>query len=91
MATASLSWRHWLNTYIKIMVLRKVIYTTNAVESVNSQFRRVTKNKRVFPNDMAVFKTLYLTINYITRKWTMPIHNWKQAIAHFLIKFENRI
>ena len=71
--------------------MRRVIYTTNAIESVNSQFRRVTKNKRVFPNDLAVFKTLYLTINYITKKWTMPIANWNEAMAHFLIKFENRI
>lgn len=51
--------------------IRKVIYTTNAVESVNSQLRKVTKNKRVFPNDESVFKMLYLTINYITRKWTI--------------------
>lgn len=71
--------------------IRRVIYTTNVVESVNSQFRRVTKNKRVFPNDTAVFKTLYLTINYMTRKWTNAIHNWSEAMAHFLIKFENRI
>ncbi len=71
--------------------IRKVIYTTNAIESVNSQFRKVTKNKRVFPNDLAVFKTLYLTINYMTKKWTMPIQNWNEAMAHFLIKFEGRI
>ncbi|WP_369127318.1 hypothetical protein [Cardinium endosymbiont of Oedothorax gibbosus] len=45
----------------------------------------------MFPNDLAVFKTLYLTINYMTRKWTTSIHNWSEAMAHFLIKFENRI
>lgn len=71
--------------------IRKVIYTTNAVESVNSQLRKVTKNKRVFPNDAAVFKTLYLTIEYITRKWTMPIQNWNEAMAHLMIKFEGRL
>lgn len=70
--------------------IRKVIYTTNAVESVNSQLRKVTNNKRVFPNDEAVFKTLYLTINYITRKWTMPIKDWNVAIAHFMVKFDGR-
>ena len=69
----------------------KVIYTTNAVESVNSQFRKVTNNKRVFPSDDSVFKTLYLTIEYIRRKWTMPIQNWGEGMAHFLIKFEGRI
>lgn len=90
--------KSWYANWDNLMVflqypnaIRKVIYTTNAIESVNSQFRRVTKNKRVFPNDMAVFKTLYLTINYITRKWTMPIHSWNEAMPHFLIKFENRI
>ena len=46
---------------------------------------------RPFPNDIAVFKTLYLTINYMTRKWTMPIANWNEAMSHFLIKFEDRI
>ncbi|MDN5247441.1 MAG: IS256 family transposase [Candidatus Cardinium sp.] len=89
------SWyANWNNLMVFLQypnAIRRVIYTTNVVESVNSQFRRVTKNKRVFPNDITVFKTLYLTINYMTRKWTIPIHNWSQAIAHFLIKFENRI
>ncbi len=71
--------------------IRKVIYTTNAIESLNSQLRKVTKNKRSFPSDDAVFKTLYLAIDYITRKWTMPIQNWGTAMAHFMIKFEGRI
>lgn len=71
--------------------IRRVIYTTNAVESVNSQLRRVTKNKRVFPNDESVFKILYLTIDYITRKWSMPIRDWNVAMAHFMIKFDGRI
>lgn len=71
--------------------IRKVIYTTNAIESLNSQLRKVTKNKRSFPNDEAAFKTLYLAIDYITRKWTMPIQNWNPAMAYFLIKFEGRI
>lgn len=71
--------------------IRKVIYTTNAIESLNSQLRKVTKNKRSFPSDDAVFKTLYLAIDYITRKWTMPIQNWGTAMAHFMIKFDGRI
>lgn len=72
-------------------VIRRIIYTTNSIEGLNSQLRKVTNNKRVFPNDDAVFKTLYLTINYITRKWNMPIQNWGEAMAHFLIKFDQRI
>lgn len=71
--------------------IRKVIYTTNTIESLNGQLRKVTNNKRVFPNDESVFKTLYLTIEYIVRKWTMPIQNWNEAMAHFMIKFEGRI
>ncbi len=70
--------------------IRRVIYTTNAIESLNSQLRKVTKNKRVFPNDDAVFKTLYLAIEYISKKWTMPIRNWSEAMAHFMVKFEGR-
>jgi transposase-like protein len=89
------SWySNWSNLIVFLdypAAIRKVIYTTNAVESVNSQLRKVTNNKRVFPNDESVFKMLYLTINYITAKWTMPIRDWNIAMAHFLIKFEGRI
>lgn len=89
------SWQNnWQNLIIFLQypeVIRRIIYTTNAIEGLNSQLRKVTNNKRVFPNDDSVFKTLYLTIDYITRKWTMPIRNWGEAMAHFLIKFEGRI
>ena len=71
------SWySNWENLIIFLQypkAIRRIIYTTNAIESLNSQLRKVTKNKRVFPSDESVFKTLYLTINYITAKWTMPI------------------
>lgn len=89
------SWNNnWENLIIFLQYpdsIRKIIYTTNAIESLNSQLRKVTKNKRVFPNDDAVFKVLYLTIDYITKKWSMPIPNWNEAMAHFMIKFEGRI
>jgi transposase-like protein len=91
----SKSWySNWENLIIFLSyseAIKKIIYTTNSIESVNSQFQKVTKNKRVFPNDSAVFKTLYLTIEYITAKWNMPVHNWNEAMAHFLIKFDERI
>ena len=87
--------KSWYNNWDNLVIfleypseIRKVIYTTDAIESLNSQFRKVNKNKRVFPNDESVFKTLFLTIDYITRKWTMPIRDWDAAIAHFMIKFE---
>ena len=90
--------KSWYNNWENLVVfldfpeqIRRVIYTTNAIESVNSQLRKTTKNKKVFPNDTAVYKILYLTIANITRKWTMPISNWNEAMSHFLIKFEGRI
>jgi len=90
--------KSWYNNWYNLMIflqypeaIRRIIYTTNAIESLNNQLRKVTRNKRVFPSDESVFKTLYLTIDYIVRKWTMPIQNWNEAMAHFLIKFEDRI
>jgi len=90
--------KSWYNNWNNLMIflgypeaIRKVIYTTNSVESVNSQLRKVTNNKRVFPSDNAVFKSLYLAIDYMTKKWTMPIQNWNEAMAHLMIKFEDRI
>lgn len=85
------NWQNLINFLQYPEVIRRIIYTTNAIEGLNSQLRKVTNNKRVFPNDDSVFKTLYLTIDYITRKWTMPIQNWGEAMAHFLIKFDGRI
>lgn len=89
------SWQNnWQNLVVFLQypeVIRRIIYTTNAIESLNSQLRKVTNNKRVFPSDDSVFKTLYLTIEYITQKWSMPIQNWSEAMAHFLIKFDGRI
>ena len=90
--------KSWYNNWDNLMLflqypeaIRRIIYTTNSIESLNNQLRKVTKNKRVFPSDESVFKTLYLTIEYITRKWSMHIQNWNEAMAHFLIKFEDRI
>lgn len=67
--------------------IRRVIYTTNAVESANMSLHKVIKNKRVFPSDEAAFKQLYLTIQNISKKWTMPIRNWGPALNHFMIMF----
>jgi putative transposase len=67
--------------------IRRVIYTTNAIESANMSLRKVIKNKRVFPSDEAAFKQLYLAIQNISKKWTMPIRNWGPALNHFMIMF----
>jgi transposase-like protein len=69
--------------------IRRAIYTTNAVESLNYQLRKVTKNRSSFVNDDAIFKLLYLAIRNASRKWTMPIKNWGQALNQFAIEFGN--
>lgn len=71
--------------------IRKVIYTTNAIESLNMTLRKVIKNRSSFPNDDAVKKLMFLALNNVSKKWTMPIRDWGSAINQFAIKFEGRI
>lgn len=71
--------------------IRRVIYTTNAIESLNMTLRKVLKNKRFFPSDEAAFKQLYLGIKNISKKWTMPIRNWGEAMSRFMIEFGDRL
>jgi putative transposase len=71
--------------------IRKAIYTTNAIESLNMTLRKVIKNWAMFPSDEAVFKILYLALKNISKKWTMPIQNWSGAMNQFAILFENRL
>jgi putative transposase len=71
--------------------IRKVMYTTNAIESVNMTLRKVSRNHRIFPNDDAVHKVMFLAIQNISKKWTMPIRDWRSALTHFAIEFEGRI
>lgn len=71
--------------------IRKVIYTTNAIESLNYSLRRMLKSRGAFPNDDAIFKVLYLAINRVAKKWTMPIRDWKAALNQFVIFFGDRV
>lgn len=71
--------------------VRKVIYTTNAIESLNMSLRKITKNRGSFPNDEAALKLLYLALGNISKKWTMPILNWRQALNQFMIAYEGRV
>lgn len=91
----SKSWlNHWENVtpfFDYPADIRRAIYTTNAIESLNMTLRKVIKNKRVFPSDNSVFKVLFLAIENISKKWTMPIHNWKAAMNRFTIECEGRI
>ncbi len=71
--------------------IRKVIYTTNVIESVNSVIRKFTRNRKQYPNDGSAFKLVYIAIREAAKKWTMPIKNWKAALNHFAIMFEGRM
>lgn len=91
----SRSWRaNWenLNTLFDYPAdIRKVIYTTNAIESLNSVIRKSVKTRKVFPSDDAAFKVVYLAIQAASKKWTMPIRDWKPALNRFIIEFEEQI
>lgn len=75
----------------KLGRFRRIIYTTNAIESVNMSLRKVTKNRGSFPSDEAVLKLFYLALMNISQKWTMPLQNWKAALNRFTIMFEERM
>lgn len=90
--------RLWFEKWVNIIPffnypseIRKVLYTTNSIESLNMTLRKVLKNKRFFPNDEAVFKQLYLGLKNISKKWTMPIRNWNGAMSRFMIEFGDRL
>ena len=85
---------NWPNLVIFLVYpdeIRRVIYTTNAIESLNNNLRKATRNKRVFPTDDAVFKSLFLIIDGLSKKWSMSIKNWPEAMSHFMIYFEERL
>jgi transposase-like protein len=71
--------------------IRRAIYTTNAIESVNSVIRKFTKNRKIYPNEESALKLIYMAIHEASKKWTMPIHHWKQALNHFAILYEDRL
>jgi putative transposase len=85
--------RHWENIipiFDYPMEIRRVIYTTNAIESVNRSLRKVIKTKAVFPDEDSVFKLMYLAMNNISKRWNRPIKNWRAALSHFAILFPER-
>jgi putative transposase len=71
--------------------IRRAIYTTNTIESLNMTLRKVSKNRSLFPSDEAVFKLMYLALKNISRRWTMPIRNWSGAMNQFAILFDGRM
>lgn len=71
--------------------VRKVIYTTNAIESLNSCYRRLNKQRSVFPSDTALLKALYLSTSEITKKWTMPLRDWGKVLGELEIMYPDRL
>lgn len=88
-------WRlHWCDIITMFdfpPAIRKAIYTTNAIESVNSVIRKFTRNRKQYPNAESALKMVYLAIHEASKKWTMPIVGWKAALNHFAIMFEGRM
>lgn len=91
----SKSWRaHWaeLITFMKYPAeIRRVIYTTNAIESLNRSLRKISKNRGVFPHQESLLKLYYMALERIAKKWTMPVHNWSEALNRFAIEFGDRM
>jgi len=90
--------KSWQNNWANLTPLfnypediRKAIYTTNAIESLNSVIRKNTKNRKIFPSDESALKVVYLAIEAASKKWTMPIHHWKNAMNRFMIEFPDRV
>ena len=84
------NWDHLTADFYFPLEIRKIIYTTNAIESLNSVIRKYTKTKMVFPDDQAVLKSVFLAICNMQKKWTMPVRNWGMIFNQFIIKFEAR-
>ena len=91
----SQSWsNHWPNliTFFDYPKdIRKAIYTTNAIESLNSVIRKSVKTRKLFPTDEAAIKVIFLAVESASKKWTMPIHNWKLAMNRFIIEFKEQL
>lgn len=88
-------WRaHWDNLNILFSYppeIRKAIYTTNAIESLNSVIRKAIKKRKLFPTDDSAKKVVFLAITEALKKWTMLIRNWRCALNHFMIMFDDRL
>jgi transposase-like protein len=85
------NWENLITLFDYPADIRKVIYTTNAIESLNSVIRKSVKTRKVFPSDDAALKVVYLAIEAAAKKWTMPIRNWKPALNRFMIEFEEQL
>jgi putative transposase len=84
------NWENLITIFDYPDEIRKIIYTTNAIESLNSVIRKAIKNRRIFPNDKSAFKVIYLAVQQASKRWTMPLRNWKPAMNRFQIEYGER-
>ena len=70
--------------------IRKIIYTTNAIESLNSVIRKAIRNRKIFPSDQSALKVVYLAIKQASQRWSMSLHDWRAAMNRFAIQFDDR-
>jgi putative transposase len=84
------NWENLITLFDYPDEIRKIIYTTNAIESLNSVIRKAIKNRKIFPNEGSALEIIYLAIEQASRKWTMPLRNWKPAMNRFAIEYEGR-
>jgi putative transposase len=84
-------WREVIPLFDFSWPIRKAIATTNAIESVNSVIRKFTRNRKIYPNEDSALKITWMAIREASKKWTLPIRNWKAALNHFAILFEDRM
>lgn len=84
-------WKEIITLFDFPWPIRKAISTTNAIESVNSVIRKFTRNRKIYPNEESALKITFMAIREASKKWTMPIPNWKAALNHFAILFEGRL
>jgi transposase-like protein len=85
-----LKWADIVTLFDYPPAIRKAIYTTNAIESINSVIRKFTRNRKIYPNEDSALKLIYMAIREASGRWTMPVRHWKEALNHFAIMFEGR-
>jgi len=85
------NWQRLIPFFAYPAEIRRIIYTTNAIESLNNTLKKTIKNRASFPNDEAAVKLLYLSLKNIMKKWTMPIRNWGKALNQFAILYDDRM
>ncbi len=84
------NWENLITIFDYPDEIRKIIYTTNAIESLNSVIRKAIKNRRIFPNDKSSCKIIYLAVKQASKKWSMPLRKWKPAMNRFLLEYGDR-